>query len=149
MELSARFFNEAREEFDVRVTVRVAQEFCHKHGVPLGEFLPDKLDAGQLLELAWLGTRHQARVAALAAQGKRETFEMFLDGLEGPSCTEAQVAAVKALLNFTVRTLPRERQATATERLTAAAARIEEGLHGAGPTSGVSAEPPASPPPAN
>lgn len=115
-ELSTFFRDERGREWTIKLSVPVVYRFCREHRIRIGEFLPDALDVGQLLDLAFAGTRYQARA-------KNQTKEDFFSALEGMAFTAAQEAAANAVVNFILLTsLPREDRAAAARQ---AAADVE------------------------
>lgn len=134
-----KFTDEDGREWSVKLSVGDVAEFTDRHKLRLGEFTPDNLSIGQLLELAYIGSRWNALASAFP-----ESQANFLKKLEGPSFADAQRAAVNAVINFTLRSLPRERQAKARTKIAAALATMDLAANGPGPASTDSSGLPAS-----
>jgi len=132
-ELPASFTDERGREWNIRLPVPVVYAFCREHKIKLDELIAaDEHDVSILLDLAFYGTRYQARAKG---QSKSE----FLDALEGPSFLAAIGAAGNALLNFSLKWIPKADRAeklAEMKRLMAAA--------GVGATSSGSAASPES-----
>jgi hypothetical protein len=79
------------------------------------------LDIGQLLDMAYMASR-STKLKALG-----ETKEEFLEGLEGRSFSEAQDCATHAIINFSLKTLPKD-QATALKAEIERLQGLKEGL---------------------
>ena len=103
--LNTVFKNSSGREYDVRISVSIAHDFCRENKIKLEGLNPLLLDISQLLDLAYMGTR-SSKMQALG-----ETKDEFLDGLEGPAFSEAQDCAVNALVNFSLKTLPKNQAA--------------------------------------
>jgi hypothetical protein len=128
-ELPTRFKDERHRDWEVKLSVPVVYRFCAAHHVRLGELHPSLLSQSQLIDLAYAGTRWQAR-----AEAKPEQPVEFQEALEGASYTEAMLAASRAVVNFILRTEKR----TPSENAGANAENL-----GTGGTSGDSAPSPA------
>ncbi len=144
-----QFRDERAREWDVRLTVPLVHRFCRRYGLGLDRMQPHVLDAGPLAELAYEGTRYQAK-----AQAAPESLDQWLEAFDGPSYLAMQEAAVEAVLFFTLRTsVPREeipgRIAAIRKDAAAAVAALTQALDlGDGMMSGGSADSPASTQPA-
>jgi len=103
--LQTTFLNENGREYDVKVSVPIAHEFCRVNGIKLEGLNPLLLDIAQLIDLAYMATR-SSKMQALG-----ETKDQFLEGLEGESFSRCQDCAVNALVNFSLRVLPKDQAA--------------------------------------
>ncbi len=102
LDLTTVFINENGREYDVRISVAVAHGFCRQNKIKLEGLQPLLLDIGQILDLAFMATR-SSKYTALG-----ETKAQFLEGLEGESFNKVQECTVSALVNFTLKTLPKK-----------------------------------------
>lgn len=130
-EFDAKFTDEAGMEWDVKLSVPVVFQFTRDYHLALRDVLPGNLDAGQLLDLAWRGTRYQSQARAYPDY----TLTQFLESLDGPSFETAQEAAARALLNF----IRRHRNKLIAKALSAEARLRLEGVEGRTLIEGVAA----------
>lgn len=133
------FYDELRREWTVKLSVPIVHKFAVRHRIGVAAFQPHLLTLDQLLELAYDGTRYQARAQA------GESFEEFLNALEGPSFLKAQEAAAHAALNFFLRIQPKEIVAECRKNLGDVIAGMKA-MYGLGGTSSNSAPSPESTP---
>jgi hypothetical protein len=146
-----KFLDERRREWDIRLSVPVVHEFCRDHRLGLASLQPATLDAAQLADLAWRGTRYQAR-----AKDAPETLAEWLEAMDGPSYLAMQEAATEAVCFFSLRTthppdeIPqrvaaiREMQRRAVAAATEAMEMAEAMTSGPGAPPGAHADSPAS-----
>lgn len=116
-ELNTNFRDARGRDWTVRLTVGVVCQFCRDHRLKMSDLSPDKLDVSQLIDLAFLGTRHQSRAAI---EGRDE----FFAALEGEPFIKAQEAAASAIVNFILRSLPKSERSAAVEKIKEATAGL-------------------------
>lgn len=132
-ELDTTFTDNRGRPWTVRLTVSTVHRFCGEKKLALQHLKPDKLDAAQLLDLAYLGTRHHSRAVVMDELAAREEF---FDSLEGEPFVKAQEAAVAALVNFILRSMPEGQRQVVAQRVQEAKAAAETA--GTGPIATVS-----------
>jgi hypothetical protein len=138
-ENTTTFVDGRGRDWAVRLSLPVVQRFCSRHGLALEEFIPKLpgdsygMDFGQVLELAYMGTRHHDRVAR-----QSEDLDTFLEGLTGPTLGDAYAATVRAITAFIQRHF-----GGATEvALATAESQTQTASDGPGATSAASGESP-------
>lgn len=100
-EMNAVFLNEEGREYAVNLTVPIMYEFCRTNNIKLEGINPLLMNISQLIDVAYVGSR-SSKLVTLG-----ETQADFIAGLDGESFSDAQEAATSALINFSLRTLPK------------------------------------------
>jgi len=98
----AEFKDGDGRDYRVEITVPVAYDFCKQNRLSLGQFLPGYLNAAQQIDLAFMSTRNTNHAKVIDTKAK------FLELLEGPAFRDVIYAVEGALINFTLRTTPKE-----------------------------------------
>jgi hypothetical protein len=112
-ELDCTFADETGRKWFPRLTLPIVDRYCREQGLKFEDFSILTLNAAQLVDLAFYGTRY-----ATAAKADPETREQFLERLDGPSYQEAIFSAQKAVVNFTLRSqLPKQQRQRASRLL--------------------------------
>ncbi len=115
LELDSSFKDAGGNNWKVKLSVPLVDEFCAEEKIPFGSFNPQGLTQHQLLTLAHRGTRWMT-LAQKNPMTRREFLERLCDEEGNP--TEAYSAAIYAALqavgNFTLRaTIPPEKMQNA------------------------------------
>jgi hypothetical protein len=119
--LPTTFTDNRGREWEIKLTIPVVHNFCKANHVALGGFHPHNLDMSQLLDIAFDGTRYQARA-------KDQTKDEFFDTLDGEAFTEAIGMACNAVVNFMYRTASKEARPAIVAMMQAAKEMSEEVL---------------------
>jgi len=127
--LKTSFRGENGREYQVRITIPIAHKICREMNLNMEGLNPINMNVAQLLDIAYLGSRNSARIKVHG-----ESKEEFLEALDGPSFTEAQLCAMNALVLFSLRVFPSESQELIRESLREAQVEDEnESQEGPGP----------------
>lgn len=109
-EFESVFRDDGNRTWAIQLTNQIVFEFCQKYKIKMEKFLPELMDAAQLLELAYAGTRYTS-----IATAQPETLIEFLERLNGPGWFDAQKAAETAIINFFLNRLPPEKRNASAE----------------------------------
>jgi len=136
-ELDSSFNDAGGNRWKVKLPLVLVDEFCDEHNITLGNFAPDKLKHSHLLTLAYRGSRWMT-LAKEHPMTRAEFLNRLCDddGNPTPAYTGAIVAAMNAVVNFTLRaTVPPEKMRDAVNIVqTVRDAEMSKANRGAGET---------------
>lgn len=101
-EMQTTFRNMDAREYTAKITVPICISFCSKYNIKMEGFNPLNLNIGQLIDLAYECTRSSK------TRAQNETREEFLGGLDGEAFSLAQEVTTNAMVNFSLRTMPKD-----------------------------------------